>query len=147
MPCTPTQFRGPELTPRVNANVQLCCAQGKLAVPVSEQVSRNCCACRRCEVIRRKLFDLPQIGPLCLRRRKLLVRSPRATSGQTTLHGRVGDRAPDPRVPSLRIGKHSWDLAEKSPIRWKDVRAASTEVVAARRGDEKPLRQKSLRHK
>jgi hypothetical protein len=81
-----------------------------------------------------RLFDFPEIGPLSPSdAREAIVRPARHEEAE------ILDEATDLIVDKTKgypyflqeWGKHTWDVAPKSPIRQQDVINASTEAVAA----------------
>jgi AAA ATPase-like protein len=81
-----------------------------------------------------RLFDFPEIGPLSEEAAKIAIARPAKALGV--------DVAPDALNLVVRKthryayfvqewGKHSWDAAPASPIRRRDVEAASDEAIAA----------------
>ena len=81
-----------------------------------------------------RLFDFPQIGPLDPEEAELAIVKPARDIGADYVAQASGEIVHQTRGYPYFLqewGKHSWDLAKKSPITLKDVRAASTEAIAA----------------
>ena len=81
-----------------------------------------------------RLFDFPQIGPLSVEEARLAIRKPAAEQGVN-----VNEDALDQIIKETRgypyflqeWGKHSWDVATRSPITLADVKQATTSAIAA----------------
>ena len=80
------------------------------------------------------MFDFPEIGALLPDSARLAIEKPMRDQGVE-----ISPKALDFIVNKTRgypyflqeWGKHSWDVADKSPIKLKDVEAASKEAIAA----------------
>lgn len=81
-----------------------------------------------------RLFDFPEVGPLSAEEAKLAIRAP-----VNALAVEIDDEALTRIVEETRgypyfvqeWGKHTWDVAEQSPISLNDVIAASESAIAA----------------
>lgn len=81
-----------------------------------------------------RLFDFPQIGPLPVEAARIAITKPAEAEGV-----KVNDDALQRIIEETRCypyflqewGKHSWDIADTSPIELSDVAQASTAAVAA----------------
>ena len=81
-----------------------------------------------------RLFDFPQIGPLPVEAARIAITKPAEAEGV-----KVNDDALQRIIEDTRCypyflqewGKHSWDMADTSPIELSDVAQASVAAVAA----------------
>jgi len=81
-----------------------------------------------------RLFDFPEIGPLSADDAAEAIVRPAQNEG-----AEIQDEAVQLIIEKTQgypyflqeWGKHTWDIAPESPIRWQDVLNASTEAVAA----------------
>lgn len=81
-----------------------------------------------------RLFDFPQIGPLPVEAARIAITKPAEAEGV-----RVNDDALQRIIEETRCypyflqewGKHSWDIADTSPIELSDVAQASAAAIAA----------------
>jgi hypothetical protein len=81
-----------------------------------------------------RLFDFPEIGPLSAADAAEAIVRPAQNEG-----AEIQDEAVQLIIEKTQgypyflqeWGKHTWDIAPESPIRWQDVLNASTEAVAA----------------
>jgi hypothetical protein len=81
-----------------------------------------------------RLFDFPEVGPLSASDASLAVRVPlRALGVEITKEAldRIVQETSGYPYFVQEWGKHTWDVAEKSPITLGDVREASRSAVAA----------------
>ena len=81
-----------------------------------------------------RLFDFPQIGALTPEEAELAIVKPAREIGADYVTQASGEIVLQTRGYPYFLqewGKHSWDLATSSPITLADVRAASTEAIAA----------------
>ena len=111
------------------------CAQRKLPVTVvGAGLPQLLALAGNAKSYAERLFTFPQIGPLDPQEAELAIVKPARDIGAD-----YAAQASEQVVRRTRgypyflqeWGKHSWDLAEESPIALKDVRAASTEAIAA----------------
>ena len=81
-----------------------------------------------------RLFDFPQIGPLPVEAARIAITKPAEAEGV-----KVNDDALQRIIEETRCypyflqewGKHSWDIADTSPIELSDVAQASAAAIAA----------------
>lgn len=81
-----------------------------------------------------RLFDFPTIGPLSSKAAKLAITKPTEDQGvAVTVDAleRIVDKTRGYPYFVQEWGKHSWDIADASPITAEDVEDASTAAVAA----------------
>lgn len=81
-----------------------------------------------------RLFDFPQIGALDPEEAELAIVKPAHEKGADFLPEAVEEIVERTRGYPYFLqewGKHSWDFANRSPITLKNVKAASTEAIAA----------------
>ena len=111
------------------------CAQSKLPVTVvgaglPQLIGRT----GKAKSYAEKLFDFPQIGPLTGPEAELAIVKPAREEGVEFTAEAVAAIVSKARgYPYFwqEWGKHSWDVAERSPITEKDVAAASVQAIAA----------------
>ncbi len=111
------------------------CAQGRLPVTVvGAGLPQLLALAGNAKSYAERLFDFPQIGPLDPEEAELAIVKPARDIGADYVAQASGEIVHQTRGYPYFLqewGKHSWDLAKKSPITLKDVRAASTEAIAA----------------
>jgi len=81
-----------------------------------------------------RLFDFPEIGPLSPTEARLAIEKPAREEGVTYEDDAVNEVISKTRGYPYFLqewGKHSWDVADNSPITLEDVRAASVQAIAA----------------
>jgi hypothetical protein len=81
-----------------------------------------------------RLFDFPEIGPLSPTEARLAIEKPAREEGVTYEDDAVNEVISKTCGYPYFLqewGKHSWDVADKSPITLEDVRAASVQAIAA----------------
>jgi hypothetical protein len=81
-----------------------------------------------------RLFDFPQIGALDPQEAELAIVKPAREKGADYVPAAVNEIVERTRGYPYFLqewGKHSWDIAASSPITLKNVKAASTEAIAA----------------
>jgi hypothetical protein len=81
-----------------------------------------------------RLFDFPQIGALDPQEAELAIVKPAREKGADYIPAAVSEIVRRTRGYPYFLqewGKHSWDIATSSPITLKNVKAASTEAIAA----------------
>ena len=111
------------------------CAQGRLPVTVvGAGLPQLLALAGNAKSYAERLFDFPQIGPLDAEEAELAIVKPARDIGADYVAQASAEIVHQTRGYPYFLqewGKHSWDLAKKSPITLKDVRAASTEAIAA----------------
>ena len=81
-----------------------------------------------------RLFDYPTVGPLTATEAELAIVKPAQVQGVEFAKDAVAQIIIETRGYPYFLqewGKHSWDVADESPIAIEDVRTASDEAVAA----------------
>lgn len=81
-----------------------------------------------------RLFDFPEIGPLSSAEARLAIEKPAREEGVAYADDAVNEVVSKTRGYPYFLqewGKHSWDVADESPITLEDVRAASVQAIAA----------------
>jgi hypothetical protein len=81
-----------------------------------------------------RLFDYPTVGPLPAPEAELAIVKPARAQGAEFTKEAVDEIISATRGYPYFLqewGKHAWDVADESPITLDDVRAASSEAVAA----------------
>jgi len=81
-----------------------------------------------------RLFDYPMIGPLAPPEAELAIVKPAKNEGVDFTAEAVAEIVSATRGYPYFLqewGKHSWDIANRSPITFADVSAASVEAIAA----------------
>jgi len=111
------------------------CAQGRLPVTVvGAGLPQLLALAGNAKSYAERLFDFPQIGPLGPEEAELAIVKPARDIGADYVAQASAEIVHQTRGYPYFLqewGKHSWDLAKKSPITLKDVKAASTEAIAA----------------
>ena len=111
------------------------CAQGRLPVTVvGAGLPQLLALAGNAKSYAERLFDFPQIGPLDPEEAELAIVKPARDIGADYVAQASAEIVDQTRGYPYFLqewGKHSWDIAKKSPITIKDVRAASTEAIAA----------------
>ncbi len=111
------------------------CAQGRLPVTVvGAGLPQLLALAGNAKSYAERLFDFPQIGPLDPEEAELAIVKPARDIGADYVAQTSGEIVHQTRGYPYFLqewGKHSWDLVKKNPITLKDVRAASTEAIAA----------------
>ncbi len=111
------------------------CAQGRLPVTVvGAGLPQLLALAGNAKSYAERLFDFPQIGPLDPEEAELAIVKPARDLGADYVAQASGEIVHQTRGYPYFLqewGKRSWDLAKKSPITLKGVRAASTEAIAA----------------
>ncbi len=111
------------------------CAQGRLPVTVvGAGLPQLLALAGNAKSYAERLFNFPQIGPLDPEEAELAIVKPARDIGADYVAQASEEIVHQTRGYPYFLqewGKHSWDLAKKSPITLKDVRAASTEAIAA----------------
>src|ERR1700723_3345216 len=81
-----------------------------------------------------RLFDFPQIGALDPQQAELAIVKPAREKGADYVAAAINEIVRRTRGYPYFLqewGKHAWDIATSSPITLKNVKAASTEAIAA----------------
>ncbi len=81
-----------------------------------------------------RLFDFPQIGPLPIEAARIAITKPAEAEGVKVNEDALQRIIEDTRCYPYFLqewGKHSWDMADTSPIELSDVAQASVAAVAA----------------
>ena len=111
------------------------CAQGRLPVTVvGAGLPQLLALAGNAKSYAERLFNFPQIGPLDTEEAELAIVKPARDIGADYVAQASAEIVHQTRGYPYFLqewGKHSWDLAKKSPITLEDVRAASTEAIAA----------------
>jgi hypothetical protein len=111
------------------------CAQGKLPVTVvGAGLPQLLALAGNAKSYAERLFEFPQIGPLDPQEAELAIVKPARQIGADYVIEAAGEIVVHTRGYPYFLqewGKHSWDIAQTSPITLEDVRAASTEAIAA----------------
>ena len=111
------------------------CAQGRLPVTVvGAGLPQLLALAGNAKSYAERLFDFPQIGPLDPEEAELAIVKPARDIGADYVAQASAEIVDQTRGYPYFLqewGKHSWDIAKKSPITMRDVRAASTEAIAA----------------
>ncbi len=111
------------------------CAQGKLPVTVvGAGLPQLLALAGNAKSYAERLFNFPQIGPLDPAEAELAIVKPARDIGADYVPSASGEIVSQTRGYPYFLqewGKHSWDLAQRSPITLVDVQAASTEAIAA----------------
>ncbi len=111
------------------------CAQGKLPVTVvGAGLPQLTGLAGNAKSYAERLFDFPMIGALANPEAELAIVKPAKKEGVDIARKAVAKIVSETRGYPYFLqewGKHSWDLAKKSPITLSDVTAASIEAVAA----------------
>ena len=111
------------------------CAQNKLPVTVvGAGLPQLLALAGNAKSYAERLFDFPQIGPLNAEEAELAIVKPAREIGVDYVAQASEEIVLQTRGYPYFLqewGKHSWDLAQGSPITLTDVRAASTEAIAA----------------
>jgi hypothetical protein len=111
------------------------CAQGRLPVTVvAAGLPQLLALAGNAKSYAERLFDFPQIGALDPQEAELAIVKPAREKGADYIPEATDEIVEQTRGYPYFLqewGKHSWDLAKVSPITLEDVRAASTEAIAA----------------
>ena len=111
------------------------CAQGKLPVTVvGAGLPQLLALAGNAKSYAERLFDFPQIGPLEPGEAEQAIVKPAKDNGVAYESAATREVVRSTRGYPYFLqewGKHSWDVAQSSPITLRDVRTASREAIAA----------------
>src|SRR6202789_548473 len=111
------------------------CAQARLPVTVvGSGLPQLLALAGNAKSYAERLFDFPQIGALDPQEAELAIVKPAREKGADYVAAAINEIVRRTRGYPYFLqewGKHAWDIATSSPITLKNVKAASTEAIAA----------------